>query len=320
MINVFFFYLALFIVIEYFYLKFAQKKGIIDRLNERSSHTTIPIRGAGIIFPLAFIIPVCISQEWLTNFPVLVGLMLISLISFIDDIKSVLVKWRMLFHFTSVSLVMWQIEIDDIHFLYIGLSFILMVGVINAYNFMDGINGITALYSLTAIGTIFYINQNLYSIISANVFISLIASLLIFSFLNVRKVTKCFSGDVGSISMAFILTFLILRLIIISGNYIWVLLLAIYGIDTVATIFIRFLRKEHLLEAHRSHFYQYLANEKKIPHVMVSVIYAGIQLSMNLVLLTQKSLISLSVFLFLVITYIIARLILEGPKRLFVKY
>ncbi len=320
MLSIFIFYVGIFIILEWIYLWIAEKKGIFDRFNDRSSHTTLPIRGAGIIFPIAYFLPYCFGINPKQNIPMLIGLFLISIISFQDDIRSVLVKWRMLFHFSSVSLVLWQLGLFEINIIYLVSAFVLMVGVINAYNFMDGINGITAIYSIISVGTLFYISENLYHINETPIFLSLLASLAVFSFLNVRKVTKCFSGDVGSISVAFILTFLLLKLMLVSSNYLWILLLAVFGIDTLVTIILRIIRKENILQAHRSHFYQFLANEKKIAHVTISLLYGIIQLVMNIILITQPSFISLICFFAITVIYLIARWVMEGKERLLVKY
>lgn len=189
---------------------------------------------------------------------------------------------------------------------------------------MDGINGITALYSIVTIGTLFWISQSLVRIIPDIFFISLLASLLVFSFFNVRKKAKCFAGDVGSVSMAFIICFLLLSLSVKTGSFIWILLLGIYGIDTVFTIICRLRRKEPIFKAHRSHFYQFLANEYGLNPLFVSFLYAFSQLLLNCAVIfaykADKLLIAgACLFVFLVI-YTIFRLRVEGRYRLFTAY
>jgi UDP-N-acetylmuramyl pentapeptide phosphotransferase/UDP-N-acetylglucosamine-1-phosphate transferase len=149
----------------------------------------------------------------------------------------------------------------------------------------------------------------------------LLASLLVFGFFNFRKKAKAFAGDVGSISMAIIISFLIALLMIQTQEFKWILLLAVYGLDTVATICCRVVRKENIFKAHRSHFYQYLANEKKWSHLLISTLYAVLQLSINVLLIYfSDSLAALLFFFLLIIFYISMRLILEGRDRLFKNY
>ena len=105
----------------------------------------------------------------------------------------------------------------------------------------------------------------------------LLLSLLVFNFFNFRRKAKCFAGDVGAISIAFVIIFLLGKLIITSGDFSYIILLAVYGVDSVFTIFHRLILKENIFQAHRIHLFQLLANELKIPHLVVSTIYGLIQ-------------------------------------------
>jgi len=86
------------------------------------------------------------------------------------------------------------------------VALIVCVGIINAYNFMDGINGITGGYSLSVLLPLIYLNTT-DNFISQDYLYVVGMSLLVFCFFNFRKKAKCFAGDVGSISIAFILPF-----------------------------------------------------------------------------------------------------------------
>ena len=322
MISSFIFLLFIYAVIELFYFKVADKYDIIDKPNHRSSHLFVTIRGGGIIFPISFLIPLLVSvyNGWLL---VSFALTAISLISFLDDAITLNNKVRLLIQSLSVAILLLQISAYTNLLLLIPL-FIIITGIINAYNFMDGINGITALYSIVAIGTLFWLNQSVVTIIPAIFFISLLASLLVFSFFNIRKKAKCFAGDVGSISMAFIICFLLISLSVKTGSFVWLLLLGVYGIDTVFTILCRLARREPIFKAHRSHFYQYLVNEHSVNPLFVASIYAFAQLLMNCaIIFAYKSGMPLiavaSLFVFLII-YIIFRLRFEGSYRLFTAY
>ena len=93
---------------------------------------------------------------------------------------------------------------------------------------------------------------------------------------------KCFAGDVGSIGIAFILLFAIGRLILQEGDITWLVFLLVYGVDGCLTIVHRILLHENLGEAHRKHAYQLMANELKIGHVKVSLLYMALQLVVSL--------------------------------------
>src|SRR5205823_1126030 len=133
-------------------------------------------------------------------------------------------------------------------------------GIINMYNFMDGINGITGAYTLVVLGGLQYVNLNIQPFIKADlIWLPMLAS-LVFLFFNFRKRAKCFAGDVGSVAVAFWIVFLLFKLIMVSNNWIYILFLSVYGVDAVLTIMHRLMLKQNIFQAHRLHFYQILAN------------------------------------------------------------
>lgn len=302
------------------YFRIANSYNIIDRPNERSSHSRITIRGAGIIFPITFILTYLFSNDLIQYLPLLIGTFSISAISFLDDILTLNNKYRLAIHFISVALLLYQVNLFELESLYLIPAFILVVGVINSYNFMDGINGIHALYSLVALSTLYYISDNKLVLLPQEVFLSLITSLFVFAFYNLRKKARCFSGDVGSVSIAFIVSFLIIQLILKTEDFRWILLLSVYGVDSVVTILLRIIRRENIFVAHRSHFYQYLANDRKYSHTSISVIYALTQLVLNMFLLNANIVFVVLSHLIIVFIYTILRLSMEGKHRLFKKY
>lgn len=249
----------------------------------------------------------------------MMGLFLISLISFLDDILTLNNKIRLTVHLLSVMLVLSEWGLHTMPFYLLFVAGILIIGTINAYNFMDGINGITGVYSFVAILTLYYINGFLFQFVAANLLIYIGLSLLVFNFFNFRIRAKCFAGDVGSISIAFIIVFLMGQLMIKTENYGYILFLLIYGLDVTTTILFRLIRKENIFEAHRSHFYQYLVNEKKVPHLYVSGAYGVVQLVFNIAVIKSTS-ISLLHTVLIVLTsaflFIGIRFLMEGPDRL----
>lgn len=276
---------ALLVVLELLYFKLADKCNIIDKPNLRSSHTNITLRGGGIIF---------LFGAWLCtvfygfDYPYfLAGLTAIAVISFADDVHPVPNKFRLVVHFVSMFLMFQEFGILNLDSWWIILlAVIFCVGVINAYNFMDGINGITGGYSLTVLLSLMCVNQ-WYNFISNDFLIVAVLSVLVFGFFNFRKRAKCFAGDVGAVSIAFIILFALGKLILQTGDLTYVLFLSVYGVDSVLTIIHRIMLHENIGEAHRKHIYQLMANELRIPHVVVSSIYMILQLliSLGLVLL-----------------------------------
>lgn len=310
-----------FLLLELLYFVIATKQNIVDKPNNRSSHQYITIRGGGIIFPIASVIFLPFSS---LNELLLIGsLLLISVLSFVDDIKSVDSKIRLVIQSIAVIGLLYSfIGVLSVGWLLV--FFVIITGVINAYNFMDGINGVTALYSIVTIASLFWISEQVQFLQNSLFFLSILAALTIFSFFNLRKRAKCFAGDVGSVSLAFIICFLVVSLIISTSFPYWILLLSVYGIDTVFTIFCRILRKEPLMKAHRSHFYQYLTNEAGWDHWIVSLLYAGVQAIVDILLiyayLSQLYLLPIVALFVILIIYVIFRLRFEGKRRLFATY
>lgn len=317
--SVFFLAIILFLlfVLSLIYFKIADHFNIIDKPNHRSSHSVVTIRGGGIIFTLAALIFFFAFGFQYQYF--ILGLFLISLISFLDDIFTLNSKVRLSIHLLSVLLMFYQWELFSLNWYWIPIALIFVIGTINAYNFMDGINGITGGYSLLAIATLYYINEQVASFTSSNLLVTIGLSLLVFNFFNFRKKAKCFAGDVGSVSIAFIIVFSIGQLIIKTQNFNYILFLLFYGLDAVTTIVFRVIRKENIFEAHRSHFYQFLSNEKKWPHLIVVAIYILTQLIINaLIIVFIGSNFVSALFLILVsgILFLLIRFQMEGSNRL----
>ena len=267
--------LVLLFVAELFYLRVADKFNIIDKPNERSSHSRITLRGGGIIFyfgALAYFL----SNHW--EYPwFMLALTLITFISFVDDIRSTSQGLRLVFHFTAMALMFYQWGLFSLSWWWIIIALIICTGIINAYNFMDGINGITGGYSLVILGALAYINSEITTFVEPALINTVLCSVLVFCFFNFRRKAKCFAGDVGSVSIAFILLFLIGKLILKTEDFSWMILLAVYGVDSVLTIIHRLMLHENIGLPHRKHMYQLMANELKIPHVVVSLVYMAVQ-------------------------------------------
>lgn len=267
--------LVLLFLTELFYFRVADKFNIIDQPNERSSHSRITSRGGGIIFyfgALAYFL----TNDW--EYPwFILALSLITFISFVDDIRSTSQGLRLVFHFSAMALMFYQWGLFSLSWCWIIIALIVCTGIINAYNFMDGINGITGGYSLIILGALAYINEEMVSFAEPALIYTVLCSVVVFCFFNFRRKAKCFAGDVGSVSIAFILLFLIGKLILKTEDFSWMILLVVYGVDSVLTIIHRLMLHENIGLPHRKHMYQLMANELKIPHVVVSLVYMAVQ-------------------------------------------
>jgi len=272
----------LFLAAILFYFKFAEKFNIVDKPNERSSHTEITLRGGGIIFWFAALL--YFVQHIQSNFLFFTGITLVSLVSFWDDIQSLSNKIRITIHFFAITLVFYDLGLFVLVPIWqIIIAYILAVGIINAYNFMDGINGITGVYTITVMGALLYVNNNIILFANSDLIKYAIIGSVIFLFFNYRKKAKCFAGDVGSIAIAFWIIYLILQLVLITNSIVWLLFLAVYGADACCTILHRLYLKQNIFEAHRLHFYQVLSNEYKIQHRLVALYYGIAQIIVSCV-------------------------------------
>ena len=301
--------LILSFVLVLIYLKIAPKYGIIDQPNQRSSHSKPTIRGAGVVFPVLFIGFIFLFGHPGGLVDVIIAITLLGIVSFYDDVRDVPFGLRLFAQLIAVALLfnelfvwLWPIWL----LVFVG---ILIIATINAFNFMDGVNGITGIYGLVTFVSLYVVKQDI-------ALLGLIAALMAFLFFNLRKKAKCFSGDVGAVSLAFIAAFYILNVSVETKNPIWVLLLSVYGIDAAITILFRLIRKENITLGHRTHFYQYLANEKRIPHVWVAVFYGVAQGFFNIVFFyfyNKQQFIQIgATFGILVFVYLTLRIAMEG--------
>ena len=273
---------VLLLIAELVYFRIADKCNIIDKPNERSSHSSIVLRGGGIIF----LIGVWVWSGFF-GFPYpwfLAGLTLIAGISFVDDIRSLPDSVRLVAQFASAALAFYQLDILHWSMWWVViLALIVYVGATNVINFIDGINGITAGYSLAVLIPLALVNMN-EQYVEQSLVISAILASLVFCIFNFRPKgkAKCFAGDVGSIGIAFIMLFLLGNVIIKTQDVTWLIFLLVYGVDGCLTIVHRIMLHENLGEAHRKHAYQLMANELKIGHVKVSSLYMAMQLVISL--------------------------------------
>ena len=281
---------ALLLILEMVYFKIADHFNIIDKPNERSSHSSIVLRGGGVIFSLSMIawaVMMIVQGDWSSvagYLPFLAGLILVAGVSFWDDVRSLPDSVRLVVQFVAMGLMFWSMGIMHWDMWWIVLiALVVCVGATNVINFMDGINGITAGYSLAVLMPLVLLNKDL-GFVDPSFLVVAILGVLVFCIFNFRPKgkAKCFAGDVGSISIAFIMLFAIGRLVVLTQDVTYLIFLLVYGVDGCLTICHRILLHENLGEAHRKHAYQLMANELKIGHVKVSLVYMAMQFVVSL--------------------------------------
>lgn len=289
----YYFIIAILIVVELLYFTTASHFNIIDKPNERSSHSTIVLRGGGVIFVLG-------TWIWAAfyglNYPLfLIAVTIVSALSFIDDIRSLPDSIRLVGQFIGMGLLILQLFTSSpgtmiaesallIKVLFVVAALIVCVGATNIYNFMDGINGITPGYSFAILIPLYVLNRRMGFVDESLIVVVLLAN-LVFSYYNFRPKgkAKCFAGDVGSVGIAFILLFMIGMLIMRTGDITWLIFMVVYGVDGCCTIVHRIMLHENLGQAHRKHVFQLMANELKIGHMKVTFFYMILQLVISLV-------------------------------------
>ena len=282
-------YLLIFVLLlaaELIYFRIADHFNVIDKPNERSSHTSVVLRGGGIIYVLGMWIYAAFFG--LELWPFLLGITLVAGISFVDDIHPLPDSVRLVVQFIAMILMFycWNI-LDWENWWIIILGLILCVGITNAYNFMDGINGINGGYTMAALLPLAWLNGSTDSptgtFVDQRLIIVALLANLVFCYFNYRPKgkAKCFAGDVGSIGAAFIVIFALGSLILTTGDFTYIVFLVVYGVDSVLTIIHRIMLHENIGQAHRKHAYQLMANELKMEHTVVSTIYTLLQLAIS---------------------------------------
>jgi UDP-N-acetylmuramyl pentapeptide phosphotransferase/UDP-N-acetylglucosamine-1-phosphate transferase len=308
-------YLVLFAVLliaELVYFRIADKYNVVDKPNERSSHTSVVLRGGGVIFTFAVIAwaiyqllfgkhadttGLAVVCEYL---PFIVGLLMVSTVSFVDDVKGTSNKVRLIVQFASAALLCGGVmplsgacsggtSCVLATVALVACAVVACVGIMNVYNFMDGINGMTGGYSFSALVSLLVLNECVLPqrFVVPSLLACELLAVVIFCFFNFRPKgkAKCFAGDVGSIAVAFVLLFALARLVCATGDWCWIVFLAVYGVDGVLTICHRIMLHEKLGQAHRKHAYQIMANELKICPVAVSLLYLSLQLLIDMVMI-----------------------------------
>lgn len=240
-------------------LRLLRKLAIVDVPSGRSSHTKVTLRGGGIAPALAIVITVIVWRSW-ALLPALVMCGGFGVVGFVDDVRSVSAAARLP---AQILLALGlAISVSGAHFMSASVfgAALLVLCCVNAVNFMDGINGISAVWCMSAglaWSVIGWTSGAPQLVIGALALVGAAAGFLPFNFPR----PQVFLGDVGSYflgawSAALVLYglhFGIPALLMFAP-------LGIYAVDTSCTFVSRLVRGERVLQAHREHVYQRLVN------------------------------------------------------------
>ncbi len=314
----------LFVIYSIAYIWTAKKLNLVDNPVVRSSHISKTITGFGL-FTLFGMLIFSIFFPYIINSFFIIGLVMLGVISYLDDIRFVSHFIRLIFQI--FALVLMSLELPFTNLMVekwpIILACVLFgILVLNAFNFIDGINGMLGLNCLVILLSLWWLNEHLTDIdgnriefIKPEFIYTFISGLSVFLFLNLRRKAIVFLGDAGSITLAFIIFYLMILLVFKTGNIAYFLLFSVLGVDTGLTVIYKLILKENIFVPHRDFLFKKLVHVGRIPHVKVSFIYAAVQafVSIFVILLPLKGKLSgqlsiLFIFIFLLCaTYISVR-------------
>ena len=269
------------IISELYYIRRAKIHNWTSAKNQHTDEHPVAVVGGGFIFYLAIVLW-SLGAGWIYNpseamSALMVGSTMLAACSFADDILQLKIWIRLVVQFIAIAFLCFQLPSADIGISIWIFYVIAAVGFVNAYNFMDGINGITGLYSLAVLLPILWYNLNVYHFISVTFILFAIMAIIIFCFFNCRKRAIIFAGDVGSITMGYIVTAILSFMMFATNDITIITLVIVYGVDTIMTILRRIIGRENIFQSHNKHAYQILNRIFKVPQLLISICYASIQ-------------------------------------------
>lgn len=278
---------ALGMIGAWFMSRYAYRIGLIDLPNARSSHSLPTPRGGGIGILMAFVLGSAVLQ---LHIGVWCPAALLAILSFFDDGLGLSPKMRLVFQFAgaitvvAVAGVTCENRVFSIFLMIFWPIFI--VSTTNFYNFMDGINGIsgiTGLVGFLLISLFAYLSE----VSPPPILLSSGMALACLGFLpfNVPK-ARVFMGDVGSILLGFVFAILVYLLTTSFADFLCLITFIFpFYADAMTTLFIRLHEGDIIVQAHRRHLYQVLANEFSYPHLNISIGYGLAQLLFGLIMI-----------------------------------
>ena len=253
--------------------RYALSRQLLDRPNERSSHSVATPRGGGVAIVVAFLVGLLALEKGLSEpatIALLVGGIGVAVVGFVDDHGHIRARWRLLAHFSCAAWILYWVGVP--RFEWLGttidlgpfgavLAAFYLVWMLNLYNFMDGIDGIAGVEAvMVGVGgtLVYWAAMPLAGAVALPALLAAAAlGFLVWNF----PPAKIFMGDAGSGFLGLILGALSLHAAAARPVLLWcwLVLLGVFIVDATITLIRRLLRGERVYEAHRSHAYQHAA-------------------------------------------------------------
>ncbi len=269
------------------YFRVARTYNIVDVPNHRTMHEGATIRGGGIVIFIAMALYALLVGNPGIYF--VTGLTIMGITGFLDDLYNLPGKVRFPLQMLSIILLLAELQLLNINIIWLTIILILATGTLNAFNFMDGINGMTGGYATVTVISMIIVNNFVQNFISDDFLYFILLALIVFNLFNFRKRAVCFAGDVGSLTIALILIFILIKMVYETHQIVYILFLTLYGIDTIFTIVQRLYLRQNIFEAHRLHLFQVVISKTGMPHLRMSTIYMVLQLAINTIVIQMAA-------------------------------
>lgn len=267
-----------------FALHWLTERGIFDQPNQRSSHAVPVPRGGGIGFVAVILLVFAATLGSSIAVPVLVlvGALLVATVSFADDVRPLPFPWRLAVQSFAVFLALAAIP-GDATIIADGLPVWLdrliagfaWLWFINLFNFMDGTDGLAAVEAIVIAAGVFLLGLAIVAIDPlALPSVAIAAAAVGFLILNWHP-ARVFMGDVGSVTLGFVLGWLLIELAVAGQLAAALILPMFFLVDATSTLAVRIVRRQPLATAHRDHAYQ-AAVDRSLGHGLVALIAMGL--------------------------------------------
>ena len=313
-------FLLTFVGIELF-RRFALKEEILlDVPNHRSNHSRVTVRGTGVVFVFTTLLGwgalACLDDaRYLV--PLITGAALIAVVSFVDDLRGLSISTRLSAQLAAALVFLYAVPVPsflgyfgNLAMLWVPLAALFMVGIINIYNFMDGVDGLCAVHSLCVLMS-WIIFSGGYEMNTETLLCLMLGFPLLAFLLHNWSPARVFMGDAGSTFLGF--TFAALGVIqapgiLRSANFFTLLMLMMpFLFDATFTIVVRFLSGEKWYQAHNMHLFQRLLR-LGLSHSQVASLYGLLTIYMGAIVsvVTRRVLLQpLIVIPLLVVPYLV---------------
>lgn len=266
---------AVLALLEWAYIRVARRNHIGVTASDKGRRRFVAV-GGGFIFILAAIMAVAVfpatAPYIFLVYMYVGGGAILAVLSYADDLITLSPRLRLGVHIAVTALVLALMPFGSNYLLY-ACAVIACTGYMNASNFMDGINGMLALYSGVVLAT-------LACVMPSPVVLALLVSTAVFAAYNCRREPSVYSGDVGSITIGFFIATSLVYYILDSDEYSAAVFVLVFLIDAFCTFMERLLRGDNVFMSHRRHLYQLLIRRRAHP-LTVSAGYAAVQLAVN---------------------------------------